>query len=91
MAKIERVRINSAAARAILNSAEVQKDLLARANSIRDATGMPSPGGETPGYVTSVRAGRNRARAIVRTYRYEGARDNAKNQTLLKNLDKGRI
>lgn len=87
--KVEKVKINSAGARALLNSAGVKDDLKRRADSIRDATGMAS-GGEEPGYVSGIFEGKNRARAIVRTFKYEGAKDNAKNQTLLKNLDKGR-
>ncbi|WP_346921696.1 hypothetical protein [Glutamicibacter creatinolyticus] len=89
MAKVEKVKINSAGARALLNSGEVQADLKRRADAIRDGTGMAS-NGETPGYVSGIFTGKNRARAIVRTFKYEGAKDNAKNQTLLKNLDRGR-
>ncbi|MGP5012728.1 hypothetical protein ACTXJU_03545 [Glutamicibacter ardleyensis] len=90
MAKVEKVRINSAGARDLLSSSEIQKDLLSRAEAIRNATGMVSGAVGEPGYTARVFVGRNRARGIVQTYMYEGIRDNAKNQTLLKNLDKGR-
>ncbi|MGP9727888.1 hypothetical protein [Glutamicibacter sp. AOP3-A1-12] len=82
MAKIK-VKISNQGARAVLNSAEVQRDLLARAERIRDGAGIE-------GYVADVQPGRSRAHAMVKTETFEARRDNARNQTLLKNLDRGR-
>lgn len=81
MAKIK-VKISNQGARAVLNSAEVQRDLLSRAERIRDGAG--------DGYAADVRPGRTRAHAMVKTETFEARRDNARSQTLLKNLDRGR-
>lgn len=82
MAKVK-VQMNSAGARTLLQSAAVQKDLLSRAQRIRD-------GAKLPGYVADVQAGKNRARAVVKATDFKSRQDNARNQTLLKNLDRGR-
>ncbi len=81
MAKI-RVKINSAAARALLNSAEVKADIARRAGAVAAGAGE--------GFEASVQEGKSRARASVITADVEAIRKNAKNNTLLKNLDLGR-
>lgn len=78
-----KIRINSAAARKILQSKKVQEDLLARADRI-------AAGCALEGYMTDVKAGKNRARAAVFTGDAEAIMDNARNSTLLKNIDRGR-
>lgn len=83
MANKVKVKISNAGARAILNSGEVQRDLLSRAQAIRDGAGLE-------GYVADVQPGRSRAHAMVKTTDYDSRLDNARNQTLLKNLDRGR-
>lgn len=82
MVKKVRVKMNIAGARAIRNSAEVEGDLMRRAQAIEAAAG--------PGYEASSQTGRTRARASVITADFEAIRDNAKNNTLLKSLDRGR-
>lgn len=81
MSKV-RVKVHSAAARSLLNSGEVKADLGRRAGAISAAAGE--------GYQASVQAGRNRARASVITGDYQSIKDNAKNNTLLRSLDRGR-
>lgn len=81
--------MNSHGARAILLSDKVEADLLARAERIRDATGMPT-GADGYGYFANSMKGRTRARASVITRGFDAMKDNSDNQTLLKNLDKGR-
>lgn len=83
MADKVKVKINSKGARALLNSEAIQADLLRRAEAILPA----EPAG---GFAADVRAGKNRGRAMVKTVSVHGARHNAKHQTILKNLDKGR-
>lgn len=81
-----RVRISPSGARAILNSAEVQDDLLGRAERIKgraDAIGSGK-------YEADVRPGRNRAHAMVKTTDAKSMASNAKHNTLLKSLDAGR-
>lgn len=84
-----RVKMNSHGARTLLLSDEVEADLLARAERIRDATGMPADA-DGFGYFANSIKGRNRARASVITRGYEAMKDNSTRQTLLQNLDKGR-
>lgn len=81
MARRIRVKINSAGAAALLKSGEVAADLERRAQSIQAGAGV--------GYTADVRQGRTRQRAMVRTDSFDAARDNAKNNTLLKNLGRG--
>ena len=89
MSKV-RVKMNSKGARALLNSVEVQADLLRRADRIQDGANAQL-GASDPSemYQADVQAGKNRARAIVRTSGHGSRRDNARNNTLLKNLDRG--
>lgn len=60
----------------------VMADLGERAERIADAAG--------DGYEASTFEGKNRARASVITADFDARRDNAKNQTLLRSLDRGR-
>ena len=89
MSKV-RVKMNSKGARALLNSAEVQSDLLRRAGRIQDGANAQL-GASDPSemYQADVQSGRNRARAIVRTSGHGSRRHNAKTNALLKNLDRG--
>ncbi len=80
------VKMNGAGARNILNSNEVQNDLLkraqrmkARADSFDDAI-----------YSADVQPGRTRAHAMVKTTDIVSIRSNAKNNSLLKSVDAGR-
>lgn len=85
MAKVVEVKMNSAGARAILNSAEVQQDLLSRAQAIKArASAM---GGV---YEVDVQPGKNRAHAMVKTADFEAMKATADNNALLKSLDAGR-
>ena len=81
MAKAK-VVMNSAGARSILNGPEVMADLLSRGQAITSACGEH--------YNCDVREGRTRAHCLVKTDGAAGARDNAKNNTILRNLDAGR-
>lgn len=81
-----KVIMSNAGARAILNSPEVQSELLGRAEAIKErADSMGS--GE---YAADVQPGRNRAHAMVKTTDAKSVRSNAKHNTLLKSLDAGR-
>jgi hypothetical protein len=83
MAKVK-VKMNSAGARALLNSPEVQKELLRRAELIRsraEASGAS--------FDADVQPGKNRAHAMVKTTDIKSRRSNAKHNTLLKALDAG--
>lgn len=87
MAKVK-VMINSAGAKSLLNSSEVQADLLKRAERIRArADGMGSGR-----YEADVRPGKNRAHAMVKTQQgdFKTMASQAKHNTLLKSLDAGR-
>ncbi|MGP5219498.1 hypothetical protein [Arthrobacter rhombi] len=83
MANNPKVKINSAAARKILTSKKVVDDLGERAERIRAACGLD-------GYMAESKAGNQRARAAVFTGDAEAILDNARNNTLLKNIDRGR-
>lgn len=81
-----KVKMNSAGARAILNSAGVQGNLLNRANGIKaSAEGMGN--GK---YSADVRPGKNRAHAMVKTTDFVSIKSNAKHNTLLKALGAGK-
>lgn len=81
-----RVEINHAAAQALLNGAEVQGELLRRAEAIKARA--DSVGSGT--YAADVRAGKNRAHAMVKTTDAKSVKSNAKHNTLLRSLDAGR-
>lgn len=88
MAKNIRVRMNHSGARAILNSGEVQSNLLARAQAIQAGANATLPGDAAP-YVADVQAGTNRARAMVKTSDAANRRHEGKTNAILKNLDRG--
>lgn len=83
MGKEVKVTVNSAAARKILTSQKVFDDLMRRGENIRAACALP-------GYMVDGQPGRTRARVAVFTGDAEAILDNAKNNTLLKNIDRGR-
>ncbi|SDY29102.1 hypothetical protein [Eubacterium barkeri] len=81
-----KVKINSAGARQLLNSAAVQGELLKRAEKIKvRADGMGS--GK---YVADVQPGKNRAHAMVKTTDFISKKSNAKHNTLLKSINAGK-
>lgn len=80
-----RVAANLAGMRALRNSAEVQADLLARAQRI--GSRAETMGGD---YAADVRPGKTRAHAMVKTDGVHAARANAKKNSLLKSIDAGR-
>ncbi len=77
-----RMVINEDAFAEIRKAAGVDADLLRRAKRIRDACGE--------GYVLEVEDTVTRARITIFPKTWEAARDNAVNNTLVRNLDKGR-
>lgn len=89
MAKLEmkfsKVVLHSAGVREVMNSGEVQSELLSRAEPI--ASHAESFGGS---YEADVRPGRTRAHALVKTKDRYAERANAKHNALLKSLDAGR-
>lgn len=85
MAKCK-VVMNALGARAILNSPEVQADLLSRAEAIKSRADAVGSGK----YVADVQPGKNRAHAMVKTSDMKSAASNAKHNTLLKSIDAGR-
>lgn len=88
MAKNVRVKMNSAGAKALMNSPEIQADLLKRANRIKAAAdGMAS--GK---YEADVQPGKVRAHAMVKTPNgdFRTMASQRKHNTLLKSLDAGR-
>jgi hypothetical protein len=66
----------------IRRSPKVEAELRRRAQRIATACG--------PGYVAVSGKGRTRARAAVITADQRAVRDNASNNTLIRNLDRGR-
>ena len=81
-----KVVMNHAGSAEILNSPEVQGELLRRAQAIKArADGMGSGT-----YEADVQPGRTRAHAMVKTTDALSARSNAKHNPLLKSLDAGR-
>lgn len=81
-----KVRMSNAGARAIMNSPDVQSELMSRASAIKGRA--DSIGSGT--YEADVRAGKNRAHAMVKTTDAMSRASNAKHNTLLKSLDAGR-
>lgn len=87
-----RVKINSAGAKAVLNSAGVLGDLDARAAAIAAAAcsrASDDPMANPP-YIAASESGGGRARARVFTGSPHGIRNNNKYNTLLTSLDAGR-
>lgn len=77
-----RIKINSAGARTILRSSEVEADLLARAQRIAAHAG--------PGHVAESTRGRNRALAIAVTDTFEAMHHEATDRTLTAAIGAGR-
>lgn len=92
MAKGIRVRLNGAGAKAILTSAAVQADLMARAERIAArANGMVSEDEmRNDAFMASDASSSSRARAHVHTASPHGINAQNKNDVLLKSLDAGR-
>ena len=92
MAKEIRVRLNGAGAKAILTSAAVQADLMARAERIAArANGMVSDDRmRNDAFMASDASGTSRARAHVHTASPHGINAQNKGNVLLKSLDAGR-
>lgn len=78
-----KVKMNSAGARELLNSSEIQSYLLTRAENVKE--GAEAFGGN---YIADVQPGRNRAHAMVKTPRgdFRTMYKQAKNNALLKAL-----
>lgn len=81
MAKVK-VKMNPAGAQALLKSAEVQGDMLRRAQAVAAGAGE--------GFSADVIVGRTRARAQAKADNFEARLRNQRENTLLKNLDRGR-
>ena len=81
-----KVRMNKSGARELLNSVEMQEELLSRAERIRERA--DSVGSGT--YKADVQAGKNRAHAMVKTTDIVSQNSNKKHNTLLKSMDAGR-
>ena len=82
-----RVKMNSKGAVLVMNSQEVQSELLRRAEAIRDKAETLGSGS----YAADVQPGRTRAHAMVKTTDARSIASNAKHNTLLKSLDAGRM
>jgi hypothetical protein len=81
---LERIEINAAGVRALLQDPAVLADLKARAQRIAEKAG-----GE-PDFEVESQIGATRARASVRTATFEGRRAEAKDRTLTQAIDAGR-
>lgn len=92
MANGIKVKLDSAGARAILTSAVVQADLMARAERIAArANGMVSDDEmRNDAFMASDASSSSRARAHVHTASPHGINAQNKNNVLLKSLDAGR-
>lgn len=88
MGRNVRFKVNAAGAREVLNSSGVQADLPARARAVK-AHAESMDGGV---YEADVRAGKNRAHAMVKTPRgdFRTMALQAEHNTLLKSMDAGR-
>lgn len=81
-----RVEMNHSGAREILNSPEIQAELLRRANRIREAADGMGSGV----YAADVKPGKSRAHAMVKTTDFKSMASNAKHNTLLKAWNAGK-
>lgn len=81
-----KVKMNRAGARGLLNGAEVQGDLLARAERVRASAESMGPGE----FVADVQPGKQRAHAMVKTADYESAKSSAELNSLVKSMGAGR-
>ncbi|ALJ20380.1 hypothetical protein [Microbacterium sp. No. 7] len=80
-----RIQINSDGAKALLQSAAVQADLMGRAQSIAAAAG-----GEEAGFVAEPSVSPDRASAQVITTTYAARAREARDRTLTRAIDAGR-
>ena len=85
MSKVS-VKMNSSGAIELMNSQEVQDDLLRRAERIKQQADTFGSGV----YEADVRPGMVRAHAMVKTTDYRSMASNSKHNTLLKSMDAGR-
>lgn len=85
MAKVK-VYMKPSGARALMNSQEMQDDLLERANRIKDRADSVGSGR----YKADVQPGKTRAHARVKTTDIVSMASNRKHNTLLKSIDAGR-
>lgn len=76
------IKLNSSEIRAYLRDETMVENMLARGQAVADACG--------PEYKATARAGRNRARATVRPDTVRAINEQAKYNTLLRNLDAGK-
>lgn len=81
MANVQ-VKINSAGAREVMNSPEVQSFLLGLANNVASHAGTMGSGE----YVADVQPGVNRAHARAKTANDQAVRSNKKHNSLVKGL-----
>lgn len=81
-----RVEMYHSGAREILNSPEIQAELLRRAERIREAANGMGSGV----YEADVKPGKNRAHAMVKTTDFISMKSNAKHNTLLKAMNAGK-
>lgn len=73
-------KLDSAGVRELMKSAEMQAILTEEASAIQNRAG--------DGYEQDIYVGKNRANAMVRASTYQAKKDNLKNNTLLKALNK---
>lgn len=81
MGKRLKVRLTSRGARELLTK-HARPDIERRVNAVQDGCGE--------GYVGDVQEGANRVHGMIRTATPDAIRDNLRNNTLLKNVDRGR-
>jgi hypothetical protein len=84
MAKITKIKFNSAAYRQLMSSPEAVADLQGRADRIAAAAGGQ------PDFEAEASVGRDRAHAFVRTATQEGRRREAEDRALSRAIDAGR-
>lgn len=89
MAGEAKFKLNRSALRKIAFSDEVTVALFKRAEAIRDGCDPTNRFGSN-GYVVAVGKGRSRTRVAVIAVNLGARRDNTRNNTLVKNLDRGR-
>lgn len=81
-----KVVVKPSGAREIMNSQEMQQDLLERAQRIKSRADSVGSGR----YEADVRPGKTRAHAMVKTTDVVSMASNKKHNTLLKSMDAGR-
>lgn len=86
MANSVKVKINSSGANRLLNSPEMQRLLKSYADRAKDSANASLGAGDSEGFQSYVKPGRNRARAVVHTTDFATRRHNAKTNAILKGL-----